>query len=150
MLVSIFEHVYMWTYTRSIYRQSIKKIEEPIWSSVTSTPSTHPPIHPIKLAFRADVNPALVPGSSCKGLVETSKGLFSLVWIIPQLSNLTSNFDKKGLWSFVDLKDLTFSMNFQKHISLKESWKWNSHSPTWHQIFKPITMLVTNFEYVYK
>ena len=30
---------------------------------------------------------------------------------------LASNFDKKDLWSLVDLKDLTFSMIFQKHIS---------------------------------
>ena len=36
--------------------------------------------HPIKLALRArGVNPALDPGGSGKGLVETSKGLCSLV-----------------------------------------------------------------------
>ena len=69
-------------------------------------------------ALRArGVNPALDPGGRCKGLVETSKGLVSPVWIIPQLPNLTSNFDKKGLWSPVVLKHLTFSMIFQKHIS---------------------------------
>ena len=33
-----------------------------------------------------------------------------------------------------------------------KSWLWKSefNSPTWDQIFKPITMLVTNFEHVYR
>ena len=79
------------------------------------------PIPPIKLALRArGVNPALDPGGRCKGLVETSKGLWSPLFIIPQLPNLTSNFDKKGPWSAVDLKHLTFRMIFQKHISPSE------------------------------
>ena len=112
-LVTNFEHGYI---PIGIYITYILTNYKEIWRTLLIFRPI--PSHPsIKLALRArGVNPALDPGGRCKGLVETSKGLCSLVWIVPQLPNLTSNFDKKGLWSFVVLKHLTFSMIFQKHI----------------------------------
>ena len=74
-----------------------------------------PPTNPIKLALRArGVNPALDPGGRCKGLVETSKGLWSEN--IKILLKLEKNVQKRHGTRGV-LKDLTFSMIFQKHIS---------------------------------
>ena len=110
------DKLWTWLYIGIYITYILTKYKE-IWRTLLIFRPTHP-TNPIKLALRArGVNPALDPGGRCEGLVETSKGLCSPVWIIPQLPNLTSNFDKKGLWSPVDLKDLTFSMIFQKHIS---------------------------------
>ena len=73
-----------------------------------------PSTRPIKLALRArGVNPALDPGGRCKGLVETSKVLWSEN--IKILLKLEKNVQKRHGARSV-LKDLSLSMIFQKHI----------------------------------
>ena len=54
---------------------------------------------------------------------------------------IASNFGKKGLWSHVFLKHLTFRPKNRKFTYLWWFWKFCPQTPTWHQILKPIRML---------
>ena len=153
------------SYAWSVYQQSSKKFEE---SYLYPIHSIHPSIHPSirKLALCAHhVNLSWTPKGECKGFVETSAAIvgavappsnkpkiwkvtFPLIGILrfSQVLKLIPYFPRVNL-TFITKKETTYS-NFEKHIPTY--WKSYPDSPTWNQIFKWITTLVTVYECIYK